>query len=273
MSHLCVTLILSTMGWLPVSMVFLSLVMLMFNPRDQRWSAILLTELGIIAFTAVVIFIVPMLLPTFTLKLDPYAFEFDKALFGSPSFYLGRLLKAHRSLELLASVCYGWMLVPIRVLFLFYFLRVSIASGYRMALAFLINNILCFPIYALIPVSGPVYAFGGFPYIIPNPSLHAIHLSVAPNGIPSVHMSTALLVAVFFWRWKAGRVFGIAWIALTILATLGLGEHYMIDLILAVPYTLGRLWLAGYELKASDRSVLDQGCNRRTPGVLADPQS
>jgi hypothetical protein len=51
-------------------------------------------------------------------------------------------------------------------------------------------------------------------------------------------------------HWKAGRIFGAVFLALTILATLGLGEHYIFDLFCAVPYAAIVLWIAGLSYKS-----------------------
>jgi hypothetical protein len=59
------------------------------------------------------------------------------------------------------------------------------------------------------------------------------------NAMPSLHTAWALLI---FWRTRRNR-FAIRAVAglfllLTLLATLGLGEHYVIDLVVAVPYVV-----------------------------------
>ena len=61
------------------------------------------------------------------------------------------------------------------------------------------------------------------------------------NCIPSLHMTWALLGPAYIaprWRWLA-----IAYAVLTAAATLGTGEHYVIDLIISVPYTWGTCWV------------------------------
>lgn len=63
-------------------------------------------------------------------------------------------------------------------------------------------------------------------------------LSCAPNAMPSLHLAGALLI---WWncgasRW--GRVLAAVYLVLTVVATLGFGEHYVVDLIVAVPYSL-----------------------------------
>jgi len=109
---------------------------------------------------------------------------------------------------------------------------------------FALNMILAVPIYFLLPVCGPRYVFKAFPSDADSQIPHPVFLSYPPNGIPSVHFSTALLIFWFLRRWKMGRIFGAVFLLLTFLATLGLGEHYLFDLIVAVPYTFGIYRLA-----------------------------
>jgi hypothetical protein len=59
------------------------------------------------------------------------------------------------------------------------------------------------------------------------------------NGMPSLHLGSVLLGywhARPFGRW-AKLVAGV-FVVGTILATMGLGEHYMVDLVVALPFTL-----------------------------------
>jgi hypothetical protein len=61
------------------------------------------------------------------------------------------------------------------------------------------------------------------------------------NCIPSLHLTWAALGMVYIgprWRWVA-----VAFTSLTAIATLGLGEHYLIDLALAVPYSFAACWI------------------------------
>lgn len=78
-----------------------------------------------------------------------------------------------------------------------------------------------FVIFALCPAVGPA--------LVSDPK-------AAPNCIPSMHVGIALLCMVFLhgkWRW-AGLIFCI----LTAISTISTGEHYIIDVVAAVPYIL-----------------------------------
>jgi len=130
----------------------------------------------------------------------------------------------------------------------------DIRIGYRSFVAFLISPVLAAIAYAFVPASGPVYAFVGYPFQkLDLSNLHILMLNARPNCMPSVHMSIALMTMLFLWRWKSGRVIGIANALMTVFATLGLGEHYVIDLIASVPYTIAIVWIVNMVFKV--RSV------------------
>lgn len=97
-------------------------------------------------------------------------------------------------------------------------------------------------LYQLYPVCGPKYAFGNaFPGFLPSPeSLSTSPAVVDPaprNGMPSMHFGWALAL------WLNAAFLNVAWarglfailLGLTAVATLALGEHYLIDLVVAIP--------------------------------------
>lgn len=57
--------------------------------------------------------------------------------------------------------------------------------------------------------------------------------------MPSLHATWAFLIALIsvemtVWAWSFGAIYAVA----TIIATLGLREHYLIDLVVVVPFAL-----------------------------------
>jgi hypothetical protein len=99
-------------------------------------------------------------------------------------------------------------------------------------------------LYQFLPAAGPAYVFGKqFPESLPAFPSIAIRPILLPraarNAMPSVHFACALLV------WWNTAAFGRVWRALTggfvamiFLATMGFGEHYLVDLVVAVPFAL-----------------------------------
>lgn len=127
---------------------------------------------------------------------------------------------------------------------------VALVSPRRMdcARAWILASLLAPFFYAAFPAVGPAH--------LGDPT--------APrNCVPSLHLTWALLCVVYVaprWRWMAAT-----FAALTALATLGTGEHYLVDLVVAVPYTWGicRLeawtarWLAQRKARAAQSMPAD----------------
>jgi hypothetical protein len=84
--------------------------------------------------------------------------------------------------------------------------------------------------YAIVPACGPIYAFGKQWLRPPAFPPEAVRLTGMPNAFPSLHVGTAFVFLMF----APGRVWkavALLFLALTCLATLSIGEHYVIDLI------------------------------------------
>lgn len=178
------------------------------------------------------------------LKYDQFVFRFD-ALLGQPSFVLGSLVFRSQTLQTIATISYGMMPAMVALTLIAYVWLRTKEEMSVLAKAVLFNFVFALPLYLLFPVCGPRYAFPGFPFeqpphLIPQP----IALQYAPNGIPSIHTSTAVLVLWFLRGWWWGRLIGWGFLALTVFATLGSGEHYAFDLLCAIPYTVSILALA-----------------------------
>ncbi|MEJ2794767.1 fused MFS/spermidine synthase [Iodobacter sp. LRB] len=119
--------------------------------------------------------------------------------------------------------------------------------------------IVCLLAYLLLPAMGPKYLFGNyFPHNMPPLdniiSIPVVNQATFPrNAFPSMHFGWAftmwLNAILMKGKWQA-RFFFIIGI-LTIIATLGLGEHYLIDLIVAVPfsYALQGIFLRGLPIE------------------------
>jgi hypothetical protein len=174
-------------------------------------------------------------------KYDLFVYAFDRHL-GSPSFVVGTVCGLHPVLFSLLNWAYTALPIMVTLVLLSY-----AWAGYSLnepVTAFLFNVLLAPFLYLLIPVAGPRYAFASFPREPALISLHLMPLHAPPNGIPSVHMSTAILIVRFAWRWKIGRWFAVLYLVATIISTMAVGEHYAIDLLAGIPYALGVLALA-----------------------------
>ena len=115
--------------------------------------------------------------------------------------------------------------------------------GVNLLLAYTVSGTIAGLLYVLCPGTGPFYAFPNmFPDHLPDPQSVPLHLApfapMAPrNAMPSLHFSWGVLL----WRSTAGARSAIRLAAgifalLTLVATIGTGEHYVVDLIAAVPF-------------------------------------
>jgi hypothetical protein len=173
-------------------------------------------------------------------KLDLYLYRADGLLGFQPSFALGQLILPHRILAVPVELAYRLLAPAMALVFAGYLWRRCESEAMSMIPVFLLNLALSVPCYLLVPVCGPGYAFASYP-ALPHEAVvpHPIALDTAPaNGFPSIHFSAALLI---FWYARGlpwGRWIGGFFLLLTFAATLGTGEHYLFDLIAAVPYAL-----------------------------------
>jgi hypothetical protein len=118
--------------------------------------------------------------------------------------------------------------------------------------------------YNVLPALGPAHLFGkAFPWhalTVEQSSrlfVEPIALSGAPNAIPSLHMAWVLLV----WWYSRGlswweRSVAFAFVFFTVLATMGTGEHYFIDLVVAFPFAMLVEALCAFELPFKERRRL-----------------
>jgi membrane-associated phospholipid phosphatase len=99
-------------------------------------------------------------------------------------------------------------------------------------------------LYTVTPVTGPVYALGAaFPDQLAPLLQRAPVLLATPSGgfaprnaFPSFHLTWALVALLLTWRFGRPARIGFGLYALLIAAaTLALGEHYLIDLVAALP--------------------------------------
>ena len=199
--------------------------------------------------------------------LDLYLFSFDSSLGIQFPFVMGQAFSNWPWLRLAGVLFYIGLPIPIAVVYSGQLLRVREKAVPAMA-AFLATGPIGVIFYNLFPALGPVHLFGqGFPWhplslaqaagIVAQP----VAMPGPPNAIPSLHMAWVLLV----WWYSRGlsaweRAIALLFLFFTTLATLGTGEHYFIDLIVAFPFALLMMSLCAFSLKLSDRSRILAFC-------------
>ena len=176
--------------------------------------------------------------------LDWSALQLDAAAFGfSPSAWAVHAVPPGSRLRVVLAIAYELLPLAMFTVFAlevrdprrlpFGLFRGLLACGFAAAL-----------LYAVTPVTGPAYALGAaFPDQL-APLLQRTPVPLAtPNGVfaprnafPSFHLTWALVALLLAWRfgWPARIGFGV-YALLIGTATLALGEHYLIDLVAALP--------------------------------------
>ena len=176
----------------------------------------------------------------YPLKYDYVLQSLDQAL-GLTAFQIARLFTAWERTGLLGIydflcdamvVWYGIQVVLDR--------RTARNLLYAYFILFVVGGCL----YGIVPAMGPRYAFGAsFPMGHPNVPPVPEPLEGFPNAMPSLHVATAFLLVLFSGRNRWLLSIGILFLAGTVAATLAF-EHYVVDLIVAVPFACFALELA-----------------------------
>lgn len=107
--------------------------------------------------------------------------------------------------------------------------------------------------YHFFPITGPKYVFGSNNFLsaLQTPENWPLELTSGAgpnprNGMPSMHfgwMLAALLIWTFSGTRRLSQMVLVAMTFCVALATLFLGEHYVIDLLIAVPFVLAAIAL------------------------------
>ena len=172
-------------------------------------------------------------------RFDFYVYRLDGLLGFQPSFALGQFVGDKAPLIVLLKLSYELLPIAIVAVFGGYLWCHSERDAMKMVPVFLLNLAMSVPFYLLCPVAGPLYAFPGFPAlpagaVVPHPIL----LHAPPNGMPSIHFSSALLILWYARKLPLGRWLGGAYLLLIAAATMAGGEHYFLDLVMALPYAV-----------------------------------
>jgi hypothetical protein len=177
--------------------------------------------------------------------LDLYLYSFDCSLRVQFSFLAGQVFARHQWIGLAGLLFYIALPLPLALIYAAN-LRLKNKEAFHVMLAFLVTGPIGVLFYNLVPATGPVHIFGqNFPWHPLSTSqamnliLEALPAKGPRNAIPSLHMAWVLLI---WWnskglaRWI--RVVALAFVIFTVLATLGTGEHYFVDLVVAFPFAL-----------------------------------
>jgi hypothetical protein len=195
---------------------------------------------------------------------DLFLYSVDSSLRVQFSFLLGQMFARYQWFRFAGLLFYIALPLPLALVYATH-LRLKNKNAFPVMLAFLVTGPLGVLFYNMVPATGPVHVFGqDFPWH-PLSTAQAMHLVLetiplkgARNAIPSLHMAWVLLV---WWnskglsRWI--RIIAFGFVIFTVLATLGTGEHYFVDLVVAFPFAMMVQALCLYPLpfKSGSRRV------------------
>lgn len=183
---------------------------------------------------------------TFTPRvLDLYLYCFDASLRVQVAFIMGRAYASWPWFRDAGMFVYLGFPVAIAVAFAGQLVRDKRTAWSAMA-AFLLTGPVGVIFYALCPALGPAYLFTSrYPW---NPLtmdqasrliLEGLPIPGLRNSMPSLHLTWVLLA---WWHSKSlslwERAVAMCFVVFTVLSTLGSGEHYLVDLIVACPFAL-----------------------------------
>jgi PAP2 superfamily protein len=177
--------------------------------------------------------------------LDLYLLSFDGSLRVQLAFLVGQFYARNAWFHIISFIGYVALAIPIAVVYAGRLVRFR-DRAFPSMLAFLIAGPLGIVCYNLFPACGPHSLFGqAFPFHplgvtdLPRLALEAVPIVGARNAIPSLHLAWTLLA----WWYSKGlsrmeRGIALTFLVLTAFATLGTGEHWFVDLVVAFPFAL-----------------------------------
>jgi hypothetical protein len=174
-----------------------------------------------------------------------YLYSFDASLGLQLPFLAGQTFARWSWLGRASLLFYIALAIPISLVYAGRFRRLR-EKALPSFVAFLATGPLGILFYNLFPALGPIHLLQqDFPWhplatrSVSRLYVEPVALSGAPNAIPSLHMAWVLLA----WWYSRGlswaeRAVALAFLLFTVLATLGTGEHYFVDLVVAFPFAL-----------------------------------
>lgn len=210
-------------------LIVLVLAPLCRRDRRRRWNDVYTASL-FFAFTLFGTFLSAQLIQWCPRTIDPQLLRADHVI-GFDTLRISHWLLTRRYLAPLLAGSYN--VLPI-MMALAWVVEQNPATRWSC----LLGGLLCFVFYASFPAVGPRhYDWAGQ---VAAPTLR--------NCFPSMHLTWAMLIA---WNARALR-FRVPlqiYAVLMALATIAVGEHYLIDLLVAVPFAIGVQWLTLWMMK------------------------
>ncbi len=218
----------------------------------QQLKSILLPAAGFFFFVYWTQHLLNLSAVLFPKTLDVFAYCFDASLGFQPSFIVGRWFQDYAVVDMLSRGFYYGLPIAMALVYGAH-LRVKKTTPLFLLEVLMAAGMFGYLFYLAFPAAGPVYLVGPqFPgHPLPFSDLRNLVLrgleprrvlmgpATCRNAMPSLHMAWALLIAFNckpFPRWV--RALAYFFVFTTVLGTLGTGEHYVIDLVVALPFAV-----------------------------------
>lgn len=180
----------------------------------------------------------------YPLTFDVLVYKIDAAFFNINIPIINFYEKSHPLVLTAITEVYSLLSIFL-FLVVALFIKESKHDKYHIVRVLVVPFGLAFICYSIIPLTGPIYAFGTqyLPLNMPKSSeLIANTIFVTPaarNAMPSMHLTGALLIFLLTAALNKKIYFyaSILFLLLTAYATLALGEHYVLDLVVALPFS------------------------------------
>jgi len=182
--------------------------------------------------------------------LDYYLYVFDGSLGFQPSFLVGQIFGRYKEVSAAEHVIYNGLPLAIALLCA---AHLKSKAPWRPLLIIATAGVFGYLVYFAFPAAGPIHvsgaafpnsphAFGALSRLRPHP-LYAV--GGPRNAMPSLHVAWVLLIWFNCRPFSPRmRLLALMYVLLTMVATLGMGEHYLADLVVALPFAVGvqALW-------------------------------
>ncbi|SPE42331.1 membrane hypothetical protein [Candidatus Sulfopaludibacter sp. SbA3] len=175
------------------------------------------------------------------MTLDRYLYAVDGSFGFQASFLGAQLLLAHPWLLHTCAICYFNLPIAMTLMYLVLQRRANEHEANRFIQFAIYLAIAGTSLYFACPAVGPGGAFhADFPYKTPHATVVWVAMPLAArNCMPSMHTAWILCLlwcAPSMSRWLRAILWAFA--GFTLLYALSAGGHYLVDLVVAVPFTL-----------------------------------
>jgi PAP2 superfamily protein len=201
--------------------IYGGLVLLLIAPlfrrdRVRRWND-LFTAVLFFLFTVLAGFLGMHYIRWFPRTIDPLLLQIDYALHFD-TLRASQWLLTRGYLSFFLINCYNGLSIMVAVAWL---AEQNAATRWSC----IIGGLLCFPIYAAFPAVGPRH----YDWVarVAAPTMR--------DCVPSMHLTWAILIALNA-KARSLRIALWTYVGLIAVGTITVGEHYLIDLLVAVPY-------------------------------------